>query len=389
MQVITTYRYKLKPTKAQIKLFERWLGTCRFVYNLGMEIKRDTYRISTGRKSIGKYDLMKQLTEAKKDFDWLSNTHSQVLQNVLDRLDRSYKNFFEHRAGYPKFAKKDKYNSFTFKQGVKLCPNTFRVALPKIGKVRFFKDRLPDNMNMATATIIKEADGWFMSISGTKNKEPMPTANKNIGIDLGLKSFAVTSNGEFFDAPNCLRKAENKLKHLQKEVSRKKKGSNNRRKAVKQLAKAHKKVSETRKDFLHKLSTKLVRENQSISVENLNIRGMVKNHKLAKSISDAGWGMFKVMLKYKAEQNNRTFFEVNPRNTSKQCSVCGNINDDLKLSDREWTCSLCGTKHNRDGNAAVNILNKGFGLNLSTCGENVSRVITDTQFPMKQEPHTL
>lgn len=386
MKVISTYKYKLKPTKAQVIMFEQWLGTCRYVYNTGMEVKKTAYK--TAGKSIGKYELMKQLTDAKKEIEWLNNTHSQVLQNVLDRLDRSYQNFFKKRAKYPKWAKKEKYKSFTFKQGVKIHPNTFSVTLPKIGKVKFFKDRIAE-MDIATATIIKDVDGWFMSISGTINKELMPATNKNIGIDLGIKSFAVTSDGEYFDSPNCLRKAEKKLKHLQRGVSRKKKGSNNRKKAVVQLAKAHKKVSETRKDFLHKLSTELIRENQSVSVEKLNIKGMIRNHKLAKSISDAGWGMFKAMLKYKAEQNSRTFFEVNPRNTSKQCNVCGNLNDDLKLSVREWTCSLCGTKHNRDGNAAVNILNKGFGLNLSTCGENVNPVVIDRLFSVKQEPHLL
>ena len=386
MQVLTTYKYKLKPTKAQIVIFEQWLSTCRYVYNTAKEVKEVAYK--TAHKSIGKYELMKQLTDAKQEIDWLNNTHSQVLQNVIDRLDISYQNFFKKRAKYPKWAKKNKYKSFTFKQGVKIHPNTFSVTLPKIGKVKFFKDRIND-IDIATTTIIKDVDGWYMGISGTINKEPMPTTNNNIGIDLGIKSFAVTSDGQYFDSPNCLRKAERKLKLLQREVSRKKKGSNNRRKEVVILAKAHKKVSETRKDFLHKLSTKLIRENQSISVEKLNIRGMVRNHKLAKSISDAGWGMFKVMLKYKAEQNNRMFFEVSPKNTSKRCNVCGNLNDDLKLSIREWTCSLCGTKHGRDENAAKNILNKGFGLNLSTCGESVRPIVINGRFSVKQEPHSL
>ena len=386
MEILSTYKYKLKPTKAQIKIFEQWLGTCRYVYNTAMEVKKETYRISGS--GIKKNDLMKQLTEAKKEIDWLGNTHSQVLQNVLDRLECSYDNFFSKRAGYPKFAKRNKYNSFTFKQCIKIHPNTFRISLPKIGKVKFFKDRTVD-MKIATATIIREVDGWFVSVTGTINKEPMSIANGNIGIDLGIKSFAVTSDGEVFESPNCLRKAERKLKLLQREVSRKKKGSNNRKKAVLALRKAYKKVAETRKDFLHKLSTKLIRENQSISVEKLAIKNMVKNHKLAKSISDAGWGMFRVMLKYKSEQNGRTFFEVNPRNTSKACNVCGNLNDDLKLSDREWKCNCCGTDHDRDINASINIRNKGFGLNLSTCGENVNPVFIDRSFSVNQEPHLL
>ena len=388
MKITTTYKYKLKPTKVQVAIFEQWLGTCRFVYNMGMDIKKAAYRAKG--KSIGKYDLMKQLTEAKKETDWLGNTHSQVLQNTLDRLDRSYQNFFEHRARYPKPAKKHKYNSFTFKQGVKIHPNTFSISLPKIGKVRFFKDRMFEG-EIATATIIRDADGWYISVAGEIENKPMPqaTKSKSIGIDLGIKSFLVTSDGEAIESPNCLRKAQRNLRFLQKEVSRKKKGSGNREKAVIVLRKAHKKVADTRKDFLNKVSTKLIRENQSISVEALNIKGMVKNHKLAKSISDAGWGMFKMMLKYKAEQNNRIYVEVSARNTSKTCNICGNVNDDLTLKVREWTCGICGTKHDRDENAAKNILNKGFGLNLSTCGENIRPVFINRQFSVKQEPHIL
>lgn len=381
------YKYKLRPTKEQIALFRQWLGTCRFLYNMGMDIKKDTYR--KRQKGISKYDLMKQLTEAKKESDWLNNPHSQVLQNVLDRLDRSYINFFEHRAKYPKWAKKSKYKSFTFKQGVKLHPNTLRFSFPKIGKVRFFKDKYDENMNIQTATIIKEADGWYVSITGNASKQPLPKKENKIGIDLGLTNFLVTSDGEYFDAPEYLRNAEKDLKKAQRIVSKKKKGSNNRKKAVIILAKKHKKVSEQRKDFLHKLSTKLIRDNQSISVENLNIRGMVRNHKLAKSISDAGWGVFKNMLRYKSEWYGRTYNEVNPKNTSKICSVCGNVNDDMDLSVREWVCSVCRTKHNRDGNAAVNVKNRGEGFASILVGEYVRPVVIDGQYSLNQETHTL
>jgi putative transposase len=386
MQIQTTHRYKLKPTKQQSIIFEQWLGSCRFVHNVAMEVKNTAYK--TAKINIGKYEMMKQLTEAKKEVEFLNDVHSQVLQHALDRMYGSYGNFFGKRAKFPKYAKKDRYLSFTFKQGVKIHENTFRIYLPKIGKVRFFKDRI-DNINIATATIKKEVDGWYVSVSGKVEREPMPTTNKSIGIDVGIRYFATTSDGQHFESPKYLLKAEAKLRHLQKEVSRKVKGSNNRKKAVFSLAKAHQKVTETRKDFLNKLSTQLIRENQSISVEKLNIKNMVKNHKLAKSISDAGWGMFKVMLKYKSEYNNRTFVEVAARNTSKQCSVCGLINDDLKLGVSEWDCKGCGTHHDRDDNAATNILNKGFGLNLSTCGENVIPSFISRSFSVKQEPHFL
>lgn len=380
-----TYKYKLRPTKEQISTFENWLGICRFVYNSAKDVKESAYKIAG--KSVGKYELMKQLTDAKKEVDFLNNAHSQVLQNVIDRLDRSYQNFFKKRAKYPRWARKDKYKSFTFKQGVKLHPNTLRFSFPKIGKVRFFKDRFDENMIIQTATVIKENNGWYLSVTGNTSKMALPKTTSKIGIDLGINSFLVTSNGEFFDNPKYLRKSERDLMRLQKQVSRKKKGSNNRKKAVVKLSKKHKKVSEQRKDFLHKLSTKLIRENQSISVENLNIKGMIKNHKLAKSISDAGWGMFKTMLEYKSQWYGREYIEVSARNTSKICNVCGNVNDDMKLSVREWRCGLCGTLHNRDMNAAINI--KGRGLRLSTCGENVIPVVIDGLFSVKQEPNVL
>lgn len=381
-----SYRYKLRPTKEQVMLFEQWLGTCRFLYNMGMDIKKDTYR--KRQKGISKYDLMKQLTEAKKEADWLNNPHSQVLQNVLERLDRSYQNFFEHRAKYPRWAKKNKYKSFTFKQGVKLHPNTLRFSFPKIGKVKFFNDRMDENMTIQTATIIRETDGWYLNITGNVSKKELPKNENKIGIDLGLTNFVVTSEGEFFDAPNFLRKAENELKVAQRIVSRKKKGSSNRKKAVKILALKHKKVREQRKNFLHKLSTKLVRENQSISVENLNIRGMVKNHNLAKSISDAGWGMFKNMLRYKSEWYGRQYIEVNPRNTSKICNVCGNVNEDMDLSVREWICR-CGTKHHRDVNGAKNVKQRGEDFASLLVGEYVRPVVIDGQYSLNQEPHPL
>lgn len=385
MTTPVTYKYKLKPTKEQVKTFENWLGICRFVYNSAKDVRESAYR--TAGKSIGKYELMKQLTDAKEGVDFLRNVHSQVLQNVIDRLDRSYQNFFKKRAKYPRWAKKDKYKSFTFKQGVKLHPNTFRFSFPKIGKVKFFNDRVDENMTIQTATIIKENDGWYLSVTGNASKQALPKIKNKIGIDLGINSFLVTSDGKFFDNPKYLRKSEKELIRLQKEVSRKKNGSSNRRKAIKQLSKKHKKVSEQRKDFLHKLSTKLIRENQSVSVENLNIRGMVKNHKLAKSISDAGWGMFKIMLEYKSKWYGREYIEVSARNTSKICNLCGNVNDDMNLSVREWKCSLCGTLHNRDVNASINIKERGHRF--STCGENVNPVVIDRLFSLKQEPNLL
>jgi putative transposase len=360
MNHLKTYRFKLKPTKAQQQSFAQWVGTCRYVYNLALDTKIHAYKYGV---SLSKYDLIKQLPDLKET-EWIKEVHSQTLQDVVERLDKAYQSFFKGN-GFPKFAKKGFYSSFTFKQGVKLHQNTNTVQLPKIGKVKYRKSQAVEG-EIKTANVSKQADGWYISLACEVEIKTLPTNPNVVGLDVGIKSFVVTSDGDVYGNPKYLYHYQKRLTQAQRSVSRKKKGSSNRKKAVLKLAKLHLKVSNTRKDFQHQLSTRLIRENQTIVVENLQVVNLLKNHQLAKSISDCGWHQFTQMLEYKAKWYGRTFLKVAPHYTSQDCSVCGKRNSELTLADREWTCS-CGVTHDRDVNASVNIKTKGVGSTLTAC----------------------
>jgi putative transposase len=367
MIILKTYRYKLNPTRAQEHIFAQWLGSCRFVYNLCLEYKQLLY--NQYRKSIGKNELQKQVKDLVKEVEWLQPLHSQTLQDVTDRLEKTYERFFRKGAGFPKFAKRHHYRSFSFKQGVKQCASDSerigKVYLPKIGEVRYINSRNFCHGNhggtIKRTSIIRETDGWYIAFSVETVHEPLPKVSPEIGIDVGLESFATLSTGEKIAPPRALRKRERRLKRLQRAVSRKTKGSNNRKKAVKRLAKEHLKIKRIRQDFLHKLTSGLIRENQAIAVEVLQIQNMMQNHHLAKSIADASWYEFTRQLDYKAAWSGRIFKKVSARNTSKQCSVCGTKAESMPLSVREWTCEHCGTHHDRDINAALNIKERAVG----------------------------
>jgi putative transposase len=361
MNQIKTYRFKLKPTKVQAMAFAQWLGSCRYVYNLCLDYKKQLY--SNHSVSIGKYDMQKELSAIAKDIEWIGCIHSQTLQEVTDRLFKAYDGFFKQGKGFPKFAERSLYRSFTYKQGVKLHENTCTIQLPKIGKVKYRKSQDVQG-NIKTASVVKEADGWYITLCCEVGIAPLPQVENVVGLDVGIKSFVVTSDGEVVDNPKHLYRYQHQLRKAQRSVSRKKKGSSNRRKAVTKLAMIHLKVRNTRKDFHHKLSTQIIRENQAIVVENLKIQNMIKNHKLAKSISDAGWYQFVQMLEYKSKWYGRNFMKVSPNYTSQDCSDCGWRNTELQLSDREWTCGN-GHTLDRDVNAAINIRNKGVGHTLS------------------------
>lgn len=361
MNQIKTYRFRLKPTKVQAQALAQWLGTCRYVYNLCLDYKKQLY--TTHQVSISKNDMQKELSAIAKDVEWIGCVHSQTLQKVTDRLFKSYDGFFRQGKGFPKFARRSLYRSFTYKQGVKLHQNTCTVQLPKIGKVKYHNSQAVEG-SIRTANVVKEANGWYVTLCCEVYIVPLPQKSNVVGLDVGIKSFVVTSDGQVVDNPKHLYKYQYQLKKAQRSVSRKKKGSNNRKKAVGKLEKLHLKVKNTRKDFHHKLTTQFIRENQTIVVENLQVQNMVRNHKLAKSISDAGWYQFVQMLEYKAKWYGREFLKVAPYHTSQDCSVCGWRNTELKLSDREWSC-VNGHTHNRDENAAINIRNKGVGHTLS------------------------
>jgi putative transposase len=357
--MLKTYKYRLYPTKKQTEKLDWTLETCRILYNSCL-VDRNRHYEET-KQSLSRIDQQKILVQDKKSIEYLKNIHSQVLQDVLFRVEKAYKNFFcrlkakDGKAGYPRFKNYGRYDSITYTQsGFSIIDG--KLALSKIGHIKLKQHRQIDG-TIKTCNIKKEIDRWYVCLSVEYTPKTKPIPNKQIGIDVGIKSFAVLSDGKVIDNPKHLRKSEEELIKKQRQVSNKKKGSNNRKKAKVAVAKLHKKVSNQRKDFHHKLSRQIIDNYGYIAIEDLQIKNMVRNHHLAKSISDAGWGQFVSFLNYKAEEAGCYVEKINPRNTSKTCSVCGYIFADITLSVRNWICPVCHTEHDRDINASINILN--------------------------------
>lgn len=366
-----------QPTSEQEILLAKSFGCARWFWNYALNLCQETYK-DTG-KGLSRGYIQGLLPALKKEYEWLKDPYSQCLQVVALNLSTAYKNFFEKRAMLPKFKSKHGRQSISYPQNVKFDGDY--INLPKIGLVHCQLHRSFDG-TIKTVTVSRNPDGKhfvsFLVDDGKANPELVPV-DKSVGIDVGLTHFAITSDGSKFDNPRFFVKHQRNLKRKQQKLSRKKKGSQNRKKARLAVAKVHSKIAKCREDFLHKLSRKIVNENQVIAVENLNILGMVKNHNLAKAISDVGWGMFCTMLKYKAEGEGKQYVEIDrwfP--SSKTCHVCLNRVDNLSLDIRTWTCKHCGTHHDRDVNAAINIRNEALrilalGTSASACGGDVSR----------------
>ena len=312
-------------------------------------------------------DLCKELTPLKKkdQYFWLNEVTNESLQQSIRNMDSAFTKFFREKKGFPKFKSKFGKQSCKFIQSVKVDFTSRKIRLPKIGWVRVFIDR-EFGGKIGTVTVSKNKAGKYFVSLVIKNDMPLPQKpevkeDQAIGIDVGLKHFAVLSTGEKIDNPKYLQKSEQRLKVLQRRLSRKQKGSNRRNAARLRVAKCHYKISCKRNDFIHKLSTRIIRENQTVVVEDLNVAGMLKNHCLAKAISSVSWSEFFRQLKYKADWVGRNVVTIGRfEPSSKICSVCGNTNNALILSDRDWTCLNCGTANDRDVNAAQNI--KQFGL---------------------------
>lgn len=389
----TTYRYRLNPTAEQEAQFRQFAGARRFVWNWALGRKREHFQ-QTG-KTLSYNDLAAELTRLKQQPDtaWLRDMDSQSLQQALRDLDSAYQHFFrrvrkgEKKKGFPKF-KSRKTDTPRFRIPQRVTVDGSFVSVPKIGMVRVVLHR-PLEGTTKGATFKQEACGhWYISLVVEQQiapKEDRPVVS-HIGIDVGLKSLAVLSTGEIIDNPRWYRTQSRKLRRAQKALSRKVKGSRNRGKARTQVARLHQKTRNQRNDFLHKLSTDLIRHSDLVSIEDLNVRGLAKT-KLAKSVLDAGWGMFRSMLTYKTDRANTHLIVIGrffP--SSKTCGACGLINADLTLSDREWTCP-CGVHHDRDLNAAHNIDREGFRLfeqlvaagcaeTQNACGDSVSPIVT-------------
>ncbi len=355
--VLKAFKYRLTPTTEQAILISKHIGSARFVYNLALETKQMAYAGS--RVNLDCFALIKQLPELKEECTWLKEINSQSLQQPIRNLDNAFTRFFKGQGDFPKFKKKAKGGSFNVPQNVLLEGE--KLIIPKFKEGIEVVLHRPIKGTIRQATISRTPTGkYFVSIlceTGEVNKKAKPVKEKTtVGVDLGIKSFLVSSDGQTFDNPKFLRKAQSRLKFVQRKFS-KHKG----KRAKHRLAVLHEKVANQRKDFLHKVSTKLIRENQSIAIENLQVVNMLKNHRLALSIQDAGWSMFVDFLKYKAEWYGVNILEIGTfEPSSKTCSNCGSINRELTLQDREWTCKSCSVLHDRDKNAATNI--KSFAL---------------------------
>jgi putative transposase len=365
--VSKTYKYKLKPTPVQERLLDRTLMLCRHVYNAALCERREAWQ-KCG-VSVSYYEQKAELPGIKEAMPEYGEVHSQVLQDVVLRVDRAFQAFFRRIAsgdtpGYPRFHGRDRYISFTYPQvgehGGARLDNGF-LALSKIGRIAVRWSRPLEGIPK-TVTICREADGWYACFScADVPVQSLPPASQETGIDLGIEAFATLSNGTRIFQPGWYRKAERALKTAQRRVSRRKKGSRRRRKAVTLLAKAHLRVKRQRADFHHKTALTLVRANDVIYYENLQTANMVRNHHLAKSISDAGWSAFLTILSYKAACAGRSVVAVPPAYTSQICSGCG-VLVAKGLSVRWHACPECGTSLHRDHNAAKNIERLGQSL---------------------------
>ncbi|WP_228050064.1 transposase [Tychonema sp. LEGE 06208] len=370
------YKYRIYPTNEQDVLLAKSFGCARWFWNYALNLCQETYK-NTG-KGLSRAYIQGLLPVLKKEYEWLKEPYSQCLQVVALNLSTAYKNFFDKRAMLPKFKAKHSRQSISYPQNVKFEGDY--INLPKIGLV-FCRRHRDFEGSIKTVTVSRNPDGkHFVSvlIDDAKEQPELVPVDKAIGIDVGLTHFAITSDGSKFGNPKHFVKRQRNLKRKQQKLSRKKKNSQNRKKAKLAVAKVHSKIARCREDFLHKLSRKIVNENQVIAVENLNIKGMVKNHNLAKAISDVGWGMFCTMLKYKSQSEGKQYVEIDrwfP--SSKTCHVCLNRVDNLTLDVRAWTCEHCGTHHDRDVNAAMNIRNEALrilalGTSASACEGDVS-----------------
>ncbi len=366
------YQYRFYPTPEQVHILARTFGCARYVYNWALRLRTDAYYKDQQR--IGYNALSARLTFLKQQADhaWLNEVSCVPPQQALRHLEKAFKNFFEGRAKYPTFKKRSaeqtaEYTTSAFKWDGK----SLTLAKMDAPLDIHWSRPLPKGCKPTTVTVSRDTAGrYFVSILVEEDIKFLPVVPKQVGLDLGLKSMVITSDGHTYGNPKFFQKDEKKLARAQRRLSKKRKGSKNRAKARLSVARIHAKIGDRRRDYQHKLSTQLIRENQTICIESLQVKNMVKNRCLAKAISDVGWSEFVRQLEYKAEWYGRTLVKIDKfYPSSKRCSQCGHVLASLDLSTRFWLCPQCHSFHDRDINAAKNVL--AAGLAVSACGEAV------------------
>lgn len=365
--MLKDYKYRLYPNKQQVEQIQKTFGCCRFVYNQTLAYRKQLYE--TEKKSMSKFDCNNYKNQVlKKEYEWLKEVDKFALENAIYNMDNAYQKFFKEHAGYPKFkSKKNNKKSYTTNitgNNIEVSFDKNRIKLPKL---KWVKAKLHREFvgRIKSATISQVPSGkYFVSILVETEHIPIKSTGSMIGVDLGIKDLLITSDGEKIDNIRTTKKYEDKLAKEQRKLSHKAKGSKNWGKQRIKVARIYEKIHNTRMDNLHKISHKLISENQVIVSEDLAVSNMVKNHNLAKEITDCGWYELTRQIDYKSGWNNRQYIKIGRFTKSSQpCNVCGYINTETKdLSVREWICPQCGTVHDRDVNAAINILNEGLRL---------------------------
>jgi putative transposase len=411
MVIKRSYKYRLYPTRNQSHKLENTLNLCRNLYNSALQERIEAYKKS--RISLSCFDQLNELPVLKKELPEYNQIYSQVLQNTLKRLDTNFKSFFRRlrnheKPGFPRYKSYDRYDSFVYPQNIS---NAFSIKnnklhLAKIGDIKLKLSR-PVPGKLKTCTVKREIDRWYTILTTEIEKEVKPvTELKPVAIDLGVKRFAVlgtiepsTQNIEeilkdkdykqtMVDNPKYLKKSEKRLKKAHRKLSLAKKGSSERRKTKKILNKVYRKITNQRNDFLHKLSRKIVDNYNQIFLEDLSINSMLRKHWVSKEITDASWGRFVNYISYKAAEAGKGVYPLSPKDSSRTCYKCGYVKEDLTLADRSWTCPVCGTQHDRDVNAAFELLNRGLqeystekayeyysGLGLQTIGDHPTEAV--------------
>ena len=375
MEIKRAYRFRFYPTPEQEQILARTFGCARFAYNHMLRLRSDAWMQRQER--VGYHETSAALTALKKtpEHAWLNEVSSVPVQQALRHLQTAFTNFWAKRARYPQFKRKDGPQSAEYTTSAfKLDGQTLKLAKMEEPLAVRWSRQLPKAAKVTTVTVSRDASGrYFVSMLCDDVVAAKPAVAAKVGIDLGLSHFAILSTGEKVAAPNTFRKNEAKLAKLQRRLAKKTKGSNRRRKAKLKVAKLHAKIADSRRDFLHKLSTRLINENQVIAVESLSVSNMQKNRCLSKSIADAGWSDFLRQLEYKAGWYGRELVGIDKwYPSSKRCSDCGYTMPKMPLNVRQWTCPECGSIHDRDVNAARNVL--AAGLAVSARGESISPV---------------